>query len=82
MKVKIKELYTEEADLEGLSMSAPVASILITDDFDELLHETFLTKSQYEAIEWREKKYQKRRDRAQKCKTIWDILALYGVSDV
>jgi hypothetical protein len=76
MKVKVKEFY-EEGDGDGLSSIAPVASIVITDDSDEYLYETYITKAELEDMKRREREYKEAKERKENSAKRGELLIEY-----
>lgn len=76
MKVKIKEMY-ERGDKTELSLDAPVASMVITNDADEYLYEFYILKSDYETMQRREREYKEDKKRKEKAGERDDLLIGY-----
>jgi hypothetical protein len=76
MKVKIKEMY-KRGDKTELPSDVPVASMVITNDTDEYLYEFFITKSNYDDIKRRERKYEEAKEMKEKAAKREDLLIEY-----
>jgi hypothetical protein len=76
MKAKIKEFYERE-EIEDLAQITPIASVILTNDFGDYIHEFFITKSCSEAMEIREREYKKQREEKEKAEKREALLIEY-----